>query len=117
MVRNKLDIQIQKSDIDIAHRLGAFRQDENRPIICKFVSRETKTKVLRVRRNLKGSAMVIHEDLNIKNAKLLEDVLRKPEVISAWSDEGRIIAISHSGGNIKVKLHTNLDGLFTTQSQ
>lgn len=89
MVRNKLDIQILKSDINFAHRIGAFRQDGNRPIVCKFVSRETKTKVLRTRRNLKGSAMVVREDLIIKNAKLLEDVSRKPEVKSAWSDEGR----------------------------
>lgn len=83
LINTKLDMSVKISQIDLAHRLGSFRHDGNRPIICKFLSRETKVKTLRARRKLKGSAVVIREDLTKKNAKLLETVSAMPEVKSA----------------------------------
>ena len=69
MFKNKLDVTVQMGDIDISHRLGTFRPDGNRPIICKFVSREIKLRVLRARRLLKGSSAVVREDLTRKKRK------------------------------------------------
>lgn len=113
MINTKLDIPVQISQIDVAHRLGSFRHDGNRPIICKFLSRETKVKTLRARRKLKSSAALIREDLTKKNAKLLETVSARPEVKSAWSDEGKILAPLHTGRKPRVDLHSDLDRLFS----
>lgn len=109
LVNNKLEVSITARDVDTAHRLGPFRQDGNRPVICKFVSRETKHAVIRARKKLKGSAMIIREDLTQKNAKLLEMVSRRDEIQSAWSDEGKIIALLRNGRKIKVGLDSNLN--------
>ena len=59
---NKLHINLRDTDIDIAHRLGKFQNNGNRPIICRFVSRNNKMRVMRNRRALKGSVFVIKED-------------------------------------------------------
>lgn len=111
LINTKLELSLQQMDVDVAHRLGRFRTDGNRPIICKFVSRETKGKVIKARRKLKGSPVVIREDLTLKNAKLLETVTGRPEIKKAWSDDGKIIALLHSGEKVKINLQTDLDGL------
>lgn len=108
IIKNKLDINLSHRDIDTAHRLGQFREDGNRPIICKFVSRETKYEVIRARKMLKGTTIVIREDLTQKNAKLLETVSRREEVQSAWSVEGKIVAMVQNGRKIHVGLDTDL---------
>lgn len=109
MLNDKLSINLTSKDIDVAHRLGKFLTDGNRPIICKFVRRSTKFEVLAVRRRLKGSSIVIREDLTTKNAKLLETVSAKPEVKNAWSHDGKIIALLRNGKKIRVDLLSNLD--------
>ena len=109
LANNKLSLKITTSDIDIAHRMGRYNKDANRPIICKFVSRFAKHEVIRERRRLKGTPIVIREDLTIQNAKLLEKTSRHDRVQAAWSDEGRIIALLHSGEKMTVDSKTNLD--------
>lgn len=108
MLNNKLKLNVSRSDIDIAHRLGPFREDGNRPIICKFVSKALKREVIHTRKVLKGSSIVIREDLTSKNAKLLERVSSKEEVKSAWSYEGEITVLLLNGKKIKIDLNTDL---------
>ena len=74
LLNNELGMTVQPRDIDITHRMGRFNPSGNRPIICKFVSRTVKIQTINMRRKLKGKAVVIREDLTIKNAKLLEKV-------------------------------------------
>lgn len=107
----KNNVNITPADIDIAHRLGPYRPDGNGPVICKFIARNNKLKTIRARKNLKGTALVIREDLTLKNAKLLEEVTRRDSVKNAWSDEGKIIALLHSGRKVKVTLGCDLNRL------
>lgn len=111
MIKDKLEVPVTIADVDIAHRLGQFREDGNRPIIIKFVSREMKDTVLRHRRKLKGTTFVVREDLTTKNAKLLEKVSQHANVKSAWSDNGKIIALLQSGNRIRVHIHNDLQRL------
>lgn len=87
-LKNKLEMDFKMIDIDIAHRLGRFREDGNRPVICRFSSRMNKMKVMKNRSSLKGSGYVIKEDLTLKNAKLLQEVAAISNVKAAWSDQG-----------------------------
>lgn len=109
-LKNKLDIDLKETDIDIAHRLGKFSDDANRPVICRFVSRMNKQKVMKNRRLLKGSVFVIKEDLTRKNAKLLQDTSEVENVEAAWSDQGKIIAllISENDSDKKQKVVVTL---------
>lgn len=111
LFKEKLDLRICERDIDISHRIGKFTEAGNRPIICKFVSRIVKSEVVKARRKLKGTPVVIKEDLTVKNAKLLQNVTERQNVKSAWSDEGRIIALLQSGKRVVVDLATDLTAL------
>lgn len=93
ILNERLGLKLKTCDVDIAHRIGKFRDDGNRPVICKFVQRFIKMDVLKARRKLKGSHYVIREDLTTANAKLLEEVSAHSKVKAVWSDEGRIIAL------------------------
>jgi hypothetical protein len=107
-LNDKLHMKISPQEIDIAHRLGRFQTDGDRPVICKFLSKATKKKIIGLRRQLKGTSIVIREDLTIKNAKLLEEVSGKKEVRNAWSDEGKIIAVLLNGKKLRFDLLSDL---------
>lgn len=107
-LNTKLKLKLAPRDIDISHRLGKFSPDANRPVICKFVSRVVKKNVMSVRRQLKGTSIIIREDLTQKNAKLLEEVSAKDGIQNAWSDDGKILAILLNGKKMRFDIHSDL---------
>ena len=108
VLNSALGMHITSQDIDIAHRLGRFNESGNRPVICKFVSRTRKIQAITLRRKLKGTAIVIREDLTSKNVKLLQSVSALDQVKSAWSVEGRILTELHNGNIVSVTHQTDL---------
>lgn len=117
MCNDKLKIKLSQVEIDIAHRLGKFTPDGNRPIICKFTSRMRKRSIISVRKLLKGTSIVIREDLTTKTVKLLEKLSARDDVSNVWSDEGKIIALLLNGKKIRVDLHTDLSQTFIQQDE
>ena len=108
VLNSALGMHITSQDIVIAHRLGRFNESGNRPVICKFVFRTRKIQAITLRRKLKGTAIVIREDLTSKNVKLLQSVSALDQVKSAWSVEGRILTELHNGNIVSVTHQTDL---------
>ena len=86
LLNRDLQMKVSKSDIDIAHRMGQYRDDGKRPIICKFISRKHKIEAISRRKKLKGSGKGLQEDLTYKNVKLLEAAADNASVKASWSD-------------------------------
>lgn len=57
-------------EIDRTHRVGKPKDDSPRVLIVKFCSYQSKAKVMKSRRNLKGSSMYVNEDLTAFNKDL-----------------------------------------------
>lgn len=95
LVNRYLNIPINESDIDIAHRLGKFKQGENRPIIIKFVRRQIKVDIVKNSKSFKGSRIFVNEDLTKLNAEVLASArLKDPQHVErAWSFEGNIYVL------------------------
>lgn len=112
--RDQLSVSLKPSDIDIAHRMGRFQKEGNRIVICRFVSRSVRNDLMKKRSALKGSTFVIRDDLTRKNAKLLEKTSEVENVKSAWSDQGKIIALIDGDPakkeTVVVTLKTDLSG-------
>lgn len=93
-LKSKMGISVSSTDIDIAHRLPGREKDthKDRDIIVKFQSRITKEKILRNRKQLKGTGVYVNEDLTKLNQLVLMCVKRKmsDEVAQAWSSNGNI---------------------------
>ena len=111
LFRDKLELDITTKDIDIAHRMGKFSPTANRPIVCRMVARTNTLKVMHARRKCKGSQIIIREDLTRRNIKLLERVSALNCVKSAWSDNGKIVAMLQSGAKRNVDHKTDLSRL------
>lgn len=108
ILKSKLNVDVDIQDIDVAHRTGRFLKDGNRPIICKFVTRLKKFEVIKRRRNLKGTAVVIKEDLTLINVKRINEASKVENVTKVWSDDGKIIALLDTDEKILIDYKTDL---------
>ena len=126
IIRSKLGVSLDPmKDIDRSHRTGSVRDASSpstmvhpsegasnrkshpRPIIVKLSSYRKRREIIANRRKLKGTGVVIVEDLTLKNQKLLSMARSVENVKSAWSSDGRIIAlVAASGGKNITKLIT-----------
>ena len=90
--KNIKDLNLNRSDIDTAHRLGKVKGGK-RQVIVKFVSRLTRDIVMRGKKIFKGTGIYINEDLTVLNFLVLASLRKKaPDVIeSAWSREGTLM--------------------------
>ena len=138
MIKDQLNIPIDiQRDIDRSHRVGKVREaalsktatsttpaetsssdeassgkktkkEKPRSIIVKFISYRKRREILERRRKLKNTGISIVEDLTIRNQKLLAATRGTEGVISAWSSDGRIIAlIPATAGKTMTRLITS----------
>ncbi len=102
-VAQHLNVNISPAEIDRSHRLGSKKNDGDsdrprpRPIIVKFVSYSTRSKVFRSKRHLKGTNIVITENLTKRRADLLRSTKQHSSVERAWTIDGRIQCLTTSG--------------------
>ena len=102
IIHNKLgisNVMVDKKDIDRSHRLGKIKSDQratrnskprNRPIIVKFKGYDCRSEVFSNKRNLKGSSVMITENLTGKRYELLKKCLIKLGKGNVWTYDGRI---------------------------
>nr|KAG5704577.1 hypothetical protein BaRGS_031841 [Batillaria attramentaria] len=91
ILKNKLGLKNTKTeDLEIAHRIGRRERPEDsddednakpRPIIARFVSRRSLQAVFQYRKKLKGTSIVIAEDLTSARYSLLMACRNQPEYV------------------------------------
>ncbi|KAH3809673.1 hypothetical protein DPMN_138049 [Dreissena polymorpha] len=77
MINHHLDIQLVSKDLDVAHKLGKYVPNKNRPVIVKFVRRQTKIDVMQRANRLKGTNIYVNDDLTKTNAEVLASLRLK----------------------------------------
>ena len=94
LCKEKLKIEVTAKDIEAIHRVGkkgAEAAKTPRGIIVRFVSRKTRDSVLYARKNLKGTKMLMVEDLTPRTYALLCCTRENKDVCErAWSKYGRV---------------------------
>lgn len=88
--KDTMKLDVQKGDLLAAHHNPTVRDIRPRPIIVKFLRRHTQETVVRARSRLKGTKIVIYEDLCRELQLVLNRVKKDPRVSSCWSWRGRI---------------------------
>ena len=68
-----------------------------RPIIVKFRSYETRRRVFSAKRKLKGSKVVVTENLTKRRSELYKKVRALSNVQCAWTIDGRIVCLPDNG--------------------
>ena len=108
--QEKMGVAVQPESMERCHRLGR-RDDRNRgprPIIVKFMSYKHREAVFNMKRRLKGSKIVVSEDLTSYNYNILKYAKEKCGKNKAWSYDGKIY-ISHNNAKVLIKSVTDLD--------
>ena len=99
IIKDNLRIEIKETDIEIAHRAGKFRPEgrrdakKSRPVLLKFASHKTKVKIMRAKKEFKGTEYWVTEDLTSENAdkvKVLNQLRKDNKIKSVWTVDGKI---------------------------
>ena len=102
VINNSLELgNIDLNDIQRSHRLGPKKNSRNtrssstnnrpRPIILRFTSYRERDKVFRNKSKLKGSKVLITENLTRRRYELLQATLAKYGKGNTWTRDGRIL--------------------------
>ena len=120
----KLGVQLTKASIDRSHRLGyrpntsrdnrprsSTGRDKPRPITIKLTSYDTRRTIFAAKRKLKGTKLVITENLTKTRAQLLKKAREMDNVEHAWTIDGRIVCLLRSGRKETVVNESELSNL------
>ena len=99
IMKEKLGIELCPGDINKVHRLNQVNPAVNKPraIIVKFFSHAIKRRCVLNRKKLKGTGIVIAEDLTRVNSGVLNRARNHDCVESTWSVEGKLFAKLRDG--------------------
>ena len=111
ILNGKLGLDIKPSDISKIHRLDQMyrREGKPRPIILRFDAHYHKRECIVNRRKLKGTGIVISEDLTQLNYGVLNRAYKHECVESVWSTEGKLFAKLKQGPRIRLFAYKNID--------
>ncbi|KAB0799171.1 hypothetical protein PPYR_07051 [Photinus pyralis] len=96
MCQEKLNCVISISDIDICHRLPSDGKTQ-KPIIVKFVRRDIKNQIFYNKKKLKGTSIVIREDLTRHLMLLLKEAVNIFGSKRVWTSDGKICVKTDTG--------------------
>ena len=112
----KLGITITPECVDRCHRVGPIRNGTDtrkktvRPVIVKFTSYKFRDSVYRSKSKLKGTKLVVSEDLTSTKYSLLTAARLKFGNNKTWSNDGKIFVI-YKGSKAIIKSRTELDSM------
>ena len=106
----KLNVSVAPQCIDRSHR-----RTKPRPVIAKFVSYVTRRQVFSAKRRLKGTNIVVTENLTKRRSDLLNRTRAQPDVKAAWTTDGRIVCLLENGEKRSIVTERDLDLLHRHQ--
>ena len=78
-VAEKAGVQITANDVSTCHRLPGGRSG-SKPLIAKFVRRDTKHQLVKNKRNLKNTNIFVNDDLTPIRAKVTRELRKRDDV-------------------------------------
>ena len=101
-----MGVHIDEHDICISHRLQKSRSMQERPIIVRFVRRDTKIDMMRKKKTLRTidryHNTFVNDDLTPLRSKMLRALKHDEEVKHVWTIDGSFHCIVMEG-NVEVK--------------
>ena len=107
MCEEKLNKTLSPGDLVSVHRITSNAKP--RPIIAVFAKHDTKMEIMKLRKTLKGSGMVITEDLCKGLVQVLNRLKNDKRVIQSWSWDSKIFAKTRNGQVVRVEWGQSLD--------
>lgn len=99
LLSNKFSSSNISSESFSCYRLGKFMENKSRPVIVKFTSVNVRNGILRNKSTLKGSTIVVRENLTRLRLELLKKAKVKYGDRNVWTRNGNILV--KDGGKIR----------------
>lgn len=90
LLKNNLGLSMGENYIDCCHRVGPKRDNRPRPILVRFVSYKSRAEVYRSKSKLKGSKLLIKEDLTQLRVTHMKKLISKYGHRNVWTFNGDI---------------------------
>nr|CAI5827692.1 unnamed protein product [Callosobruchus analis] len=110
LLTSHLGVTINADDIYSCMRVGKKLNNTPRGILVKFLKPNIKRNIYKNKKMLKGSGVVIKEDLTENRLKLMDAAIERTTLRSVWSSDGTIYA-SKGGKVIVIKNKSDLGKL------
>ena len=108
-VAGSLGVHLDAGCIDRSHRMGRRPTSPEsagtripRPVIVEFTSYEPRRAIFTSKRELKGTHIVITENLTRRRVDLLWKARDSPNVEASWTSDGRIVCLLTNGRKVTV---------------
>ncbi|CAC5411792.1 unnamed protein product [Mytilus coruscus] len=95
MVKDDLNLKLEKRDIVAIHRLRSYKPGVP-PVIVKVVNSEVKTAIMRKKKQLKNHVK-LYDDITIKNRDLLKRLRRHKDIDVAYYYNGSVYGKTKDG--------------------
>nr|CAI5826525.1 unnamed protein product [Callosobruchus analis] len=105
---SKLDVPIEKEEVVACSRIGKRLNHRSRSVLIKLENVNSKQCIYKNKRRLKGSGIVIKEDLTEKRLKLMEVAVERTSLRQVWSFNGSIYVL-HMGKRHLIRKIKDLD--------
>lgn len=89
-LNSKMNIDLKESDVQECHRIGKPNDKNRRVIFLRLRELQTKHKIYQNKKLLKGTGLVVREDLSSTRRKLMEEAIKRTNIKSVWSQNGII---------------------------
>ena len=105
-IAKDIDVIIQPNDISVAHRVGKANAS-GRSVLCRFVSRQVRDKVMKSRKKLKDlpnhkGKTYLNDDLTTMRARLMAYTKGLPNVQRVNTSNGKIHCNTKDGNHVIV---------------
>lgn len=116
-INDRLGLDLERNHLDRTHRLGRPKRPDDtkpRPIIIKFVSYTERSQVYATKRKLKGTSMLISENLTVKRMEIFRAarlMAKEGKISSTWTQDGRITVLTNQDRKVIIKSLPDLDKL------
>ena len=104
-VKEKMGEEIEKNEINRSQRLGASKNNgKSRPMIINFVRYNTRCRIFKNKKKVKGKSISVTQKLTGKRMEALKKGREDRGFENVWSSEGNILYKDISEGN-KIKVY------------
>lgn len=101
--KDKLNTELSLNDINYCFRTGVKKDDRPRAIVVVFTSQYYRERILKNRKMLKGSKIVVREDLVRKVLVLLAHTKTKFGPKNVWVNRGQVFVKKSDNSIIKIQ--------------
>ena len=102
MLKEKLNMEVSKKDLDRSHRIGKSNPRKKRPIIVKFVRYNDRQKAYSNKKRLKNSGISITESLTAFRMEQLKLAREKYDFRNVWTQDGKILFKDSENNGIQI---------------